>query len=96
MAAVTPFAGDPDLTLDTSDLAAVYLGAFTFADLARAGRVGECRPGAVAAADRAVRHGRGAVVLDDVLGVQPEPSTYRRRPWKPGRGQAASRDLMPR
>jgi predicted acetyltransferase len=43
--------GDPDLTLDTSDLAAVYLGAFSFTDLARAGRVGECRPGAIAAAD---------------------------------------------
>jgi len=51
VASVTPFKGDPDLTLDTSDLAAVYLGAFTFSDLARAGRVGECRPGAVADAD---------------------------------------------
>ena len=51
VATITPFDGDPDLTLDTSDLAAVYLGAFSFADLARAGRVGECRPGAVAAAD---------------------------------------------
>jgi predicted acetyltransferase len=44
--------GDPDLTLDTSDLASVYLGTFRFADLAGAGRVGECRPGAVAIADR--------------------------------------------
>ena len=43
---------DPDLTLDTADLATTYLGTFTFADLARAGRVGECRPGAVADADR--------------------------------------------
>jgi Predicted acetyltransferase involved in intracellular survival and related acetyltransferases len=51
VATVTPFTGDPDLTLDTSDLAAAYLGTFTFADLARAGRVGECRPEAVAAAD---------------------------------------------
>ena len=42
---------DPDLTADIADLAAVYLGTFTFADLARAGRVGECRPGAVAEAD---------------------------------------------
>jgi len=49
---VAAFDGDPDLTLDTSDLAAVYLGTFTFADLARAGRVGESRPGAIAAADR--------------------------------------------
>jgi predicted acetyltransferase len=43
---------EPDLLLDTSDLATVYLGAFTFADLARAGRVGECRDGAIADADR--------------------------------------------
>jgi predicted acetyltransferase len=42
---------DPDLTLDTADLATVYLGTFTFADLARAGRVGQCRPGAIAEAD---------------------------------------------
>ena len=33
-------------------LAAAYLGAFTFRELARADRVGECRPGAIAAADR--------------------------------------------
>lgn len=45
----------PDLELDISDLAAVYLGAFRFADLARAGRVRECRPGAVAAADALFR-----------------------------------------
>lgn len=51
VASVAPFDGDPDLILDTSDLAAAYLGTFAFADLARAGRVGECRPGAVAAAD---------------------------------------------
>ena len=43
---------DPDLTLDTADLATAYLGTFTIADLARAGRVGECQPGAVADADR--------------------------------------------
>jgi predicted acetyltransferase len=52
VASLTPFTGDPDLTLDISDLAATYLGAFTFADLARAGRVGEYRPGAVADAGR--------------------------------------------
>jgi predicted acetyltransferase len=50
-ASVSPFDGEPDLLLDTTDLATVYLGAFTFADLARAGRVRECRPGAVVAAD---------------------------------------------
>ena len=43
---------DPDLTLDIADLATTYLGTFTFADLTRAGRVGECRPGAVSEADR--------------------------------------------
>jgi predicted acetyltransferase len=47
----SPFDGEPDLSLDSADLATVYLGAFTFADLARAGRVRECRPGAVRAAD---------------------------------------------
>jgi predicted acetyltransferase len=43
---------EPDLRLDTTDLAAVYLGGFTFADLARAGRLGECHDGAISAADR--------------------------------------------
>jgi predicted acetyltransferase len=43
---------EPDLALDVSDLATVYLGAFRFADLARSGRVRECRPGAIADADR--------------------------------------------
>ena len=51
-AAVTPTTDPADLALDTADLAAVYLGAFRFDDLLRAGRVTECRPGAVAAADR--------------------------------------------
>lgn len=41
----------PDLALDISDVAAVYLGAFRFGDLQRAGRVRECRPGAAADAD---------------------------------------------
>ncbi len=40
-----------DLRLDTTDLAAVYLGGFTFADLARAGRTSELTPGARARAD---------------------------------------------
>ena len=43
---------EPDLSLDTSDLATVYLGAFRFADLARSGRVQACRPGAIEEADR--------------------------------------------
>ena len=55
-ATVTPAAdATPDLTLDISDVAAVYLGAFRFTDLRRAGRVHECRPGAVAEADALFR-----------------------------------------
>lgn len=40
-----------DLALDISDIAAVYLGAFRFADLAGAGRVRPCRAGGLARAD---------------------------------------------
>ncbi|MDQ3881430.1 MAG: GNAT family N-acetyltransferase [Chloroflexota bacterium] len=47
--------GAPDLVLDVTDLAAAYLGAFSFSDLRHAGRVTECRPGAVARADRMFR-----------------------------------------
>lgn len=46
---------DPDLILDISDVAAVYLGAFRFTDLRRAGRVRERRTGAVAEADALFR-----------------------------------------
>ena len=55
-ATVVP-AGDaaPDLSLDISDVAAVYLGAFRFEDLRRTGRVRACRPGAVAEADAIFR-----------------------------------------
>jgi len=42
---------EADVALDTTDLATVYLGTFSFADLARAGRLAELRPGGVAAAD---------------------------------------------
>jgi predicted acetyltransferase len=45
-------AATPDIALDVADLATVYLGAFTFAELARAGRARECRDGAIAGADR--------------------------------------------
>ena len=41
----------PDLALDISALAALYLGTFRVGDLARAGRIIECHPGAIAAAD---------------------------------------------
>ena len=43
---------EPDLMLDVADLASVYLGAFTFAQLAAAGRVREARPEAAARADQ--------------------------------------------
>ncbi len=39
------------LSLDISDVAAIYLGAFRVADLVRAGRVRECQPGGLVAAD---------------------------------------------
>jgi predicted acetyltransferase len=41
----------PDLSLDIGDIAALYLGAYRVSDLVRAGRVRECRPGGLAAAD---------------------------------------------
>jgi predicted acetyltransferase len=48
----------PDLALDVSDLATAYLGMVTFAELAAAGRVAECRPGALIAADALFRTDR--------------------------------------
>jgi predicted acetyltransferase len=47
-----------DLRLDVSALGSVYLGGFTFAQLARAGRVAEVREGAVARADDLFRCAR--------------------------------------
>jgi predicted acetyltransferase len=49
---------NPDLRLDVSDLASVYLGAFTFAQLRRAGRVEELTDGAISRADAAFRTDR--------------------------------------
>ena len=49
---------DADLRLDVSDLATVYLGGFSFAQLLRAGRVEEITEGAVARADAAFRTDR--------------------------------------
>lgn len=43
--------GEPDLALDATTLGAAYLGGPRFATLARAGRVEEIRPGALARAD---------------------------------------------
>ena len=40
-----------DIALDIADIAAVYLGAFRFADLVRVGRVVACRPGGIESAD---------------------------------------------
>ncbi len=42
---------EPDLVLDVQALASAYLGGFSFAELARAGRVEEAAPGAVRRAD---------------------------------------------
>jgi predicted acetyltransferase len=47
--------GEPELRLEAADLGAVYLGGFSLADLVRAGRVEELRPGAVAWADTLLR-----------------------------------------
>jgi predicted acetyltransferase len=49
---------DADLRLDVSALGSVYLGGFTFAQLARAMRVEELRPGGVARADALFRTDR--------------------------------------
>lgn len=48
---VTPGTDAPDVACDVSDLGAAYLGAFSFAQLAAAGRVRELLPGGVARAD---------------------------------------------
>lgn len=42
---------EADLALDVSALGSIYLGGFSFAELSRAGRVTELRPGGIAAAD---------------------------------------------
>jgi len=47
---------DADIALDIADVAAVYLGAFRFADLAGVGRVIECRPDGLARADALFSH----------------------------------------
>lgn len=57
-ARVTRTEAPADLSMDTTDLAATYLGGFSFGDLVRAGRVAECRSGAVARADAIFRTDR--------------------------------------
>jgi predicted acetyltransferase len=49
---------EPDLRLGVDMLGSVYLGGFTFADLARADRVEELRTGAIAGADALFRSDR--------------------------------------
>jgi predicted acetyltransferase len=49
---VERFRGEPDLRCDVASLGSVYLGGFTWAQLGRAFRVEEVRPGAIARADR--------------------------------------------
>jgi predicted acetyltransferase len=49
---------EPDLRLDVSALGSVYLGGFTFAQLAQALRLEEARPGGVARADALFRTDR--------------------------------------
>jgi predicted acetyltransferase len=50
-ASVEPTTDPADLALDTTDLAAAYMGSFSFAELARAARTEERTPGARARAD---------------------------------------------
>jgi predicted acetyltransferase len=54
-AQVTRVDVEPELRLDVADLGAAYLGGFTFAQLARAGRVEELAEGAVERADALFR-----------------------------------------
>jgi predicted acetyltransferase len=49
---------EPQLRLGVGELASAYLGGFSFAELARAGRVAELEPGAVALADSLFRTDR--------------------------------------
>ena len=46
-----PTDAEPDLELESADLGAVYLGGVRFSTLCRAGRVRECRAGALRRAD---------------------------------------------
>lgn len=50
-ATVTRSTDEPELTMSAADLGATYLGAFSFAQLARAGRVAELAPGALRRVD---------------------------------------------
>jgi len=56
---------EPELELDVADLASVYMGAFDFRALARAERVREVVPGAVARADALFRTERAPYCPED-------------------------------
>jgi predicted acetyltransferase len=58
IALVEPATDAADVTCDVSDLAAAYLGAFSFAQLAAAGRAAERSPGGVERADSLFRTDR--------------------------------------
>jgi predicted acetyltransferase len=47
--------GEPDLALDVRELGSVYLGGFTFSQLARAGKLEELRQGGIGRADALFR-----------------------------------------
>ena len=55
---VEPTADAPDVACDVTDLAAAYLGAFSFAQLADAARASELQPGGIARADALFRTDR--------------------------------------
>lgn len=55
---VQPATDAPDVACDITDIGAAYLGAFSFRQLADAGRVRELQPGAVARADALFRTDR--------------------------------------
>ena len=68
------------LELSVAELGAAYLGGTTLDELARAGRVRELRGGALAAATRAFRADRGAVVPGDLLSGQRSQAPRGTRP----------------
>ena len=77
----------PDLRLGVDMLGSVYLGGFSFADLARAGRVEELRDWRARASGRPLRHRQAPVVPRDLLTpfdpATTGPDTRRMRLWLP-------------
>ena len=70
-AEVSPTDQPADLQLDITDLGAVYLGGFTFRQLAAAGRGAECTPGAIERADLLFATDQQAVVPARFLSALP-------------------------